>query len=751
MPVFDKIYARDPASPDDIASNATIALFDPADPNKTPVSLTKVDGVPLANPYTVDRQGEGPAFIHDTLYTVGWEGGGKSGVFNSVESMRSDTLAAKEAAEQSRLLAEDAQGSATAAASTAAAEAQAELEARIAAGDFKGPKGDTGLPGPDAIPADDAVATYATTPGTATNTALNATIGYANEPTGADDTANLQARINATAANGQALQLKHDAVYLISDTLTVPSNAVIEGNGSTIQAKPGMNKPVMVNADSVNGNTNITLSNLGLDGNGPNQTEQFSVCVMTRVTHSKFIGMDVQGGLRNQLFPNGTFGEGFSLVLSDYNEVTGGRFHNNTYDGLKLRSSNWNRISNVLCDENGRSGIQISFYSPTGPPYNEGENVESAGSNDNVLTNIMGRHATGINHSAAPVTSGIYIHTGLRNIISNFTLEGFQQGVGLYATAHGNRFSDGHIKHRAGDKDRAGIDLENGKENGNVFARVTVEGMAGDNGRLVRVFSGDTGNQFHSCKFLKGVGTGTWTITNAGTNTWFLDCESDVTIPTGGAGAIVRDPKIAPNTPANTSRTEAFTGASGAIPYGWAARWATTGVTWTETTDGLLRAVKTTSARTALANVVAGDALDVEVLAKIRTSGKTANETPIAVVLRGSGAAGAENGYVISMGGASDVTLLRYANGVSGGLGGSSVAWVANTWYNLRARVTGSGASVVVQARLWADGTPEPETWGQLWVTDTAASRITTPGFHGVFGFTTGYTSDVDTYISKVL
>lgn len=182
MPVFDKIFARDPASPNDIASNATITLFDVADPTKTPVTLTKVDGVPLANPYTVDRQGEGPAFIHDTLYTVGWEGGGKSGVFNSVESMRSDAIAARTASENSVLLAQDAQEAANAAASEAAAAAQADLEARIAAGNFKGEPGEQGLPGVNAVPADEAVGTYATTPGTATHTALTATIAGEVEP-----------------------------------------------------------------------------------------------------------------------------------------------------------------------------------------------------------------------------------------------------------------------------------------------------------------------------------------------------------------------------------------------------------------------------------------------------------------------------------------------------------------------------------------------------------------------------------------
>ena len=76
MPIFEKIFARDPANPDQIASNATITLFDPDDPAKTPLALTRVNGQPLENPYTVNRQGEGPAFMHPTLFRIGWEGGG---------------------------------------------------------------------------------------------------------------------------------------------------------------------------------------------------------------------------------------------------------------------------------------------------------------------------------------------------------------------------------------------------------------------------------------------------------------------------------------------------------------------------------------------------------------------------------------------------------------------------------------------------------------------------------------------------
>lgn len=133
MATFDPIFARDPGNPDMIASNATITIFDPADPDKTPLALTKANGTPLSNPITVNRQGMADAFAHPTLYRVGWEGGGFSGFFTAIEKMHEDTLAARTAAENSVLLAQDAQEAAQAAGATAGTEAAAAAAVETAA------------------------------------------------------------------------------------------------------------------------------------------------------------------------------------------------------------------------------------------------------------------------------------------------------------------------------------------------------------------------------------------------------------------------------------------------------------------------------------------------------------------------------------------------------------------------------------------------------------------------------------------
>lgn len=157
---FDAVFAVDPNNPANIAKNASITIFDPADPAQAPVAITDPTGVPLPNPMTLDAAGMGPAYQHPTLARVGWKGAGFVGYFTSYEGMLNETKAAKDAA--------------LAAASEAGAAAQADLEARIASGVFKGEKGTDGA---NVLPTDTAIKNAITTPGTETATALSATYG----------------------------------------------------------------------------------------------------------------------------------------------------------------------------------------------------------------------------------------------------------------------------------------------------------------------------------------------------------------------------------------------------------------------------------------------------------------------------------------------------------------------------------------------------------------------------------------------
>lgn len=135
---FEQVFAADPSNPANVARNATVTIFAPGDVAQTPLTLTTPNGDPLTNPLQVNANGFGSAFMHATLDRVAWAGGNFTGFFTSYEGMKAEAVSARDAAN----------ASATAAATSASLVS---------------------------APADTAVQTLITTPGTATATALSAT------------------------------------------------------------------------------------------------------------------------------------------------------------------------------------------------------------------------------------------------------------------------------------------------------------------------------------------------------------------------------------------------------------------------------------------------------------------------------------------------------------------------------------------------------------------------------------------------
>jgi hypothetical protein len=138
---FDNLFAADPSNPTNVASNASILLYDPADPTKAPVTITDPTGSPIPNPVTVNKNGFGPAMQHATLDRLAWEGGGFSNFITSYEGMKNEAVSARTAAQE-------AAATVASAGANAAAAAVAEVEIRVADGEFKG---DPGPMGPGAI------------------------------------------------------------------------------------------------------------------------------------------------------------------------------------------------------------------------------------------------------------------------------------------------------------------------------------------------------------------------------------------------------------------------------------------------------------------------------------------------------------------------------------------------------------------------------------------------------------------------
>jgi hypothetical protein len=176
---FDNLFAADPSNPTNVASNASILLYDPADPTKAPVTITDPTGSPIPNPVTVNKNGFGPAMQHATLDRLAWEGGGFSNFITSYEGIKNEAVSARTAAQEAAATAgADAAAVATAAIGTATDEATAAAAAATAAADAADASALAAANSAALVgaPADNAIATAINATGSATKAALSATI-----------------------------------------------------------------------------------------------------------------------------------------------------------------------------------------------------------------------------------------------------------------------------------------------------------------------------------------------------------------------------------------------------------------------------------------------------------------------------------------------------------------------------------------------------------------------------------------------
>ncbi|SEE19337.1 hypothetical protein SAMN04489740_0853 [Arthrobacter alpinus] len=97
---FDPLLAATPSNPAIVAANASVTIFAPGDATKTPVTIWDLSrSTQLPNPVTTNELGCGPAFLHDTMPQLAWEGGGFSDTFKSFTGLWEDAQAAVGAAQ----------------------------------------------------------------------------------------------------------------------------------------------------------------------------------------------------------------------------------------------------------------------------------------------------------------------------------------------------------------------------------------------------------------------------------------------------------------------------------------------------------------------------------------------------------------------------------------------------------------------------------------------------------------------------
>ena len=180
-------------------------------------------------------------------------------------------------------------------------------------------------------------------------------------------------------------------------------------------------------------------------------------------------------------------------------------------------------------------------------------------------------------------------------------------------------------------------------------------------------------------------------------------------------------------------------------PSDWTARWVTTTSTWlTRAKAGMSGAKSLEHTGTGGArHLLTWDALDAdanrantEILARVRTSGNTAEQ--FRLTARASGAAAAETGYSLVFNNVSDTLQLQKIVAGTVTLMGNTVPShrTINVWYYVRFRVNGT----TLQGKFWADGEKEPTAW-QVTTTD---SSISAAGWVGIGNQEPTGTRDID-------
>jgi hypothetical protein len=269
------------------------------------------------------------------------------------------------------------------------------------------------------------------------------------------DSDRIQRAINDSV--GKKLKFKK-TTYILDKTVTIPSNIEIDFNGCTFLRKAGtMPFDMLVNSDTVNGNTNIVLKNLLIDGNkdvdslvASTVSHRFSGLKLVKVTNSKLENITVtrtvnaedQGDVEANRPAAGIYFVNCTDI--DCKNING---YNNDRTAIFVNKSRV-RIDGSLTYDNLGSGIsskgadESEYHNITS--YNNGySNISVNGLRSkvsNVLTYGSGYSGLNIGHNGAPADDTIVVNVhAYDNIYEGLTIAGSARVQVTGIEVHGNQ------------------------------------------------------------------------------------------------------------------------------------------------------------------------------------------------------------------------------------------------------------------------------------------------------------------------
>ncbi len=331
----------------------------------------------------------------------------------------------------------------------------------------------------------------------------------------------INAAIAALPASGGTVYLL-EGTFTVDGTIAVPSNVTITGSGAgtvvTIKADGGVANDfsVFTNADTVNGNSGITITNLAINGNKANNGASSNAGVALTKVGSGSGSSAVAGAKLSHLWIKNMRSAGIYLDTSNNNIITHVTVINATGDGIQLYGSDYNSITNVISQGN-QEGIRLEngsdFVTISGNTI-EGNGEEGINVNGSNCATITGN--TIVNSG----TRGVSIHSSsLCGVVSgNFIGDNGGAGVRV-ATAHSMLISGNTISNNGGSGSESGVDIV-GNANGNQIVSNRITDTAGT-GYAININSSLADDTYLSNNHFSG--TGAASISDSGTNTVYAN------------------------------------------------------------------------------------------------------------------------------------------------------------------------------------------------------------------------------------